>query len=155
MSAKEPHRQGKGAEGRRWQCLKAVLVWTSSKETACKAGDLFDLLFNRRSPWRRKWKPIQILLSKIPWTKEPSGVHPITQRVRHDWVTTFSFFYYKIIAKEDFKYSFSPWCFILIKYNNYLNYFFKASCKDLYGSLCFYAQIGQSNTCLTLILSNT
>ena len=43
--------------------------------------------------WRRQWHPTPVLLpGKIPWTEEPGRLQSMgSQRVGHDWATSFHF----------------------------------------------------------------
>ena len=63
-----------------------LLRWLNNKEPTCQAGGLDS--WAGEILWRRKWQPTPVLLLKIPWTEEPSGLQFMgLQRVRYDLVT--------------------------------------------------------------------
>ena len=47
-------------------------------------------LWVEKIPWRKEWLPTSSILAwRIPWTEEPCRPQSMgSQRVRHDWVTT-------------------------------------------------------------------
>ena len=62
------------------------------KELARHAQDLGLIPRSGRIPWRRKWQPTPVLLHrKFHGWKEPGGLQSMgSQRVAHDWTTSFS-----------------------------------------------------------------
>ena len=55
------------------------------KESACNAGDLGSIPGSGRSPWRRKWQPLQYSCLRNPMDRGACGLQSIgLQRVGHD-----------------------------------------------------------------------
>ena len=52
--------------------------------------------------WERKLSPHSSTFAwKIPWTEEPGGLQSMgSQRVRHNWATSFSTFHFPALEKE-------------------------------------------------------
>ena len=69
---------------------------SGGKASAYNAGRPGFNPWVRKIPWRRKWQPTPVLLpGKIPWTEEPGRLQPMgLQRVRHNWATSLSFFFF-------------------------------------------------------------
>ena len=63
------------------------------KESACNAGDPGLIPGLGRFPWRRKWQPTAVFLPRKYWVEEPGRLQSMElERVRHNWVTSLSFF---------------------------------------------------------------
>ena len=53
--------------------------------SADDAGDIGSILGSGRSPEGRHSNPLQYYCQKIPWTREPGGLHSMElERVRYD-----------------------------------------------------------------------
>ena len=59
---------------------------SDGQDSTCNAGDPYSIPGSGRSPWRREWLPIAVLLpGESPWTEEPGGLQSMgSQRVGHD-----------------------------------------------------------------------
>ena len=61
-------------------------TWLSGKESVCQCRRRRFHLWVRKIPWRRKWQPTPgILAWKSPWTEEPGGYSPRSQK---EWEAT-------------------------------------------------------------------
>ena len=70
---------------------RASLV-AQRQESACHCKRLGFNLCIRKIPWRRKWLPVQWFLPrKSPGQRNLAGYSSWGHRVRHNWVTSFSF----------------------------------------------------------------
>ena len=59
-------------------------------EVKASAGDLGFIPGSGRSPGEENGTPLQYSCWRIPWTEEPGRLQSMgSQRVRHDWVTSF------------------------------------------------------------------
>ena len=77
---------------------------SDGKESACKAGHL-GLIPGREDPLEKGMATHSSIHAwKIPWTKEPGGLQSMgSQRVRHDWATSFHFIHVKIKPEETWR----------------------------------------------------
>ena len=65
--------------------------WLRRYRSAYNVGDPGSIPRSGRSPGEGNGNPLQYLAWKIPWMEEPGGLQSMgSQRVRHDWVTSFS-----------------------------------------------------------------
>jgi len=63
---------------------------SDGKESACSAVDFRFDTWVKKFPWKRKWQPTPVFLPRKShgWRNLPGFMG--SQRVRHDWVTSFS-----------------------------------------------------------------
>ena len=74
-------------------CLWTSLVAQMVKASAYNVGDPGSISGSGRSPWRKKWQPILVLLpgKSHGRTEEPGRLQSMgLQRVGHDWATSLS-----------------------------------------------------------------
>ena len=75
-------------------CLKITVGFPAGSEvkvSACNAGDLGLIPGLGRSPGEANGNPLQYSYLENPWTEEPGGLQSTgSQRVEHDWATSFS-----------------------------------------------------------------
>ena len=72
-------------------CLWTSLVAQMVKASAYNVGDPGSISGSGRSPWRKKWQPILVLLpgKSHGRTEEPGRLQSMgLQRVGHDWATS-------------------------------------------------------------------
>ena len=68
---------------------------STSKESACNAGDLGSIPESGRSPGEGNGYHSSIVAWKIPWMEEPCGLQFMgSQRAGHDWATNTSYLFY-------------------------------------------------------------
>ena len=78
-----------------WGCLcwEGFPGSSDGKASVYNVGDLGSIPGSGRSPGEGIGNPLQYLAWRIPWTEEPGRLQAMgSQRVRHYWATSLSFF---------------------------------------------------------------
>ena len=78
--------------------FSAFLVAQRVKSLPAVTGYLDLIPGSGRSPREGNGNPLQYSCLRIPWTEEPAGLWSMgSQRVRHSWATSFSFFLFLLL----------------------------------------------------------